>query len=205
MRNRRGAVAPIALAHHIFRRGHPTVLDQPVKDDPRQVLHVGLDLEKGLLGFGLIHQTAGIAGADRIDEHHVGEIEPRAGIVDQGGGVGGGVALCPELDTLWPDGSKVQVNRCCTRPAVEGEGDWAFGVFRAIQHIGGEHHLSDLLALLVAHRQRADGGGIVQRLAGHVGDLLDRGVGGEGRQVDLVLGLFGLGGGVCGEGGQTRA
>ncbi len=103
-----------------------------------------------------------------VDEHQVGEVEPGAGVVDQAGGIRRAVALGAELHPLGPDGAEVQVDGGGAGPAVEGEGHGTVGVLRAIEDVGGEHHLGDLLALLVAHRQRADRSGVVERLAGDV-------------------------------------
>ena len=124
-----------------------------------------------LFGVGFGHHGAAEAGADGIDEDEVGEVEPRAGIVDEIGGVGGAVALVAGIKMLGADGAEVQIDRGRAGTAVEGEGDWTI---RAFDRVGGDNHFAGDLAVAVAHGQRADGDGVVQRLAVELDGLLRR-------------------------------
>src|SRR6185436_1690850 len=65
----------------------------------------------------------GIAGADGIDEDHVGEVQPGIFVVDPAIGRRGDLAVFEELDPLWPGGAHVQPNGGRAGAAVEDEGD----------------------------------------------------------------------------------
>ena len=77
----RDAVAAVALADQILARPQPLVLDEPVEDDAREVVDIVLGaVEISAWSVGVLERAAE-AGADRVDEDEIGEVEPRAGIV----------------------------------------------------------------------------------------------------------------------------
>ena len=90
-------------------------------------MDVGVGGVELLLGFVGGDQGAAEAGADGVDEDEVGEVEPGAGIVGEGGGVGGTVAFVAECDVLGADGAEVEIDGGGAGAAVEGEGDGAGG------------------------------------------------------------------------------
>ena len=136
MRDARAAEAAVAFADEIFARTEAVVFDEPVVDDARQVLDVGLGAVEELLGLGFRDGGAAESGADGVDEDEVGEVEPGAGIVDQRGGIGGAVAFVSDaFKMLGADGAEVEIDRRSSGASIEGEGDGTVGAFDGV---GGE-------------------------------------------------------------------
>ena len=184
MRDARAAEAAVALADQVLAGGQALILDQPIEDDPRQVLDVRLRVVEVLLGFVLRNLRIAEAGAHRVDEHQVREVEPGARIVDRRRGIRWAVALGTELHPLRTDRAEIQVDGCCAGTAVQREGHRPVG---SRHGVGGEHDAGNGLALLVEHRERADGGIVLELATIEHHRLANALVGGKGRQVDFVI------------------
>ncbi len=141
-----------------------------------------------------------VAGAHRVDEHHVGEGQPGAVIV----GELGICAIRPvgrEIQHAGAGGAHLQIRAAGAGATVEKEADRAGASLRAVQGVGGVIDGGGNVAVLIAQFQRAGCGRVGQRLAVH-GDLVLRyGIGGQHRQPRL--GLVGRWGGLgpCNGGG----
>src|SRR5579872_245475 len=72
--------AAITFADDEFGRQQATGLFQIAADNDRQRIDVAIDGEEMLLGIAVVRNEAAIAGADRIDEDEVGEVEPGLGV-----------------------------------------------------------------------------------------------------------------------------
>ena len=173
MRHARHAVAAVAFADQILPRLQPLVLRQPVVDDARHVL----DVVFGLIGG---FERAAEPRADRIDEHEVRDVEPRARIVVERRRIRGTVALVAERDALRADGAEVQVHRRGAGTAVERKGH---RTVRAFHRVGGADHLADLLAVGVVDGDRSNGRRIVQGPARELDRLRDMRVARKRRSV----------------------
>ena len=79
----RGAEAAIAFARDEFLRGLPSVLLDPLAHEGREHVDVAVDRPELLAHLVAARDEAAVAGADRIDEHQVGEVEPGLGIGHQ--------------------------------------------------------------------------------------------------------------------------
>ncbi len=167
----RTAEASVAFAYEIFARTEAVVLDEPVVDDAREIFDVGRGAVEELLGFVLGDERAAEAGSDGIDENQIGEVEPGSGIVGERGRIGGAVSFIAGSEMLRADGSEVEEDRRCAGAAVDGEG---YGAVCAVDGVGGVNDLPSLLAVAVADGQRADGDGVMQRLAVQLNALLRR-------------------------------
>ena len=165
----RPAKPAVALAHQIFPRTQPVVLHEPVIDDPRKILNVRRCGVEQFLGLGFGHGCPAESRPDRIDEHEVGEIQPRAWIVHRNRGVRRTVALVAHLQMLGSESAEVQIDGRSARSAVQGECDRT--VF-ALHCVGGQNHLAGYLAVLVAYGKRAHGDRILERLAVQLHRLL---------------------------------
>ena len=113
-----GAEAAIAFAEQIFRRSDAVVLGDIERDRLGERLGVAADAPE-MLGVVRLHRAAP-AGADRIDQHQVGEGEPGVGIVAQlrGRSV---AAVGPEIEDARADQAEMQKGGGRARPAVEHE------------------------------------------------------------------------------------
>ena len=95
-----------------------------------------------------------IAGADRIDEDEIGEVEPARVVVDQAGRGAEQLSLRGHLDGLGPDGAEMQIGRCRARTAIEDEGDRPLGVLR-LAHIGDVEDVGERLPMHIVKGERA--------------------------------------------------
>ena len=104
--------------------------------------------------------------------------------------VAGSEGLSPSLPTsemLRADGSEVKEDRRCAGASVDGEG---YRAVCSVDGVGGVNDLPSLLAFAVADGQRADGDGVMQRLAVQLNALLHVRVGRQRRQLHLVCCFF---------------
>ena len=127
------------------------------------------------LGFDRRNQRPAVTGADRIDEHQVGEIQPRTRIVGQLRRIRRAVSLHAELEVLGADGAEIQKDGGRARTAIQRERDRPV---LALHGVRGQDHLRNLLAVVV-DRQRAHGDRVVQRLAIELNALRHMRVGGQ--------------------------
>ena len=172
-------IAAVALADEVLLRAEAAVLDQPVVDDAREILDVGRGAEEELFAFRFGDAGAAEAGADGVNEDQIGEVEPGAGIVGEHGGIGGTVALVADGQMLGADGAEVEIDAGRAGTAIEGEGD---GTIVAFNGVGGDDDLAGSLAVGVAHRQGAYGGGVMQGFAIQLNRLRHMSVRGKRRQ-----------------------
>ena len=125
--------------------------------------------------FGIVRlDRAAPAGADRIDQHQVGEGEPGVGIVAQGRGRRI-VAVRPEIEDARADQAEMQESGRRARPAVENEGQRPVCA-RAFGDIGGIEHRRALVAGLVVERQRSGGRRIGEPSFGRIDQMVGDGV-----------------------------
>ena len=184
MRDARAAKPAVALADQILAGGQALILDQPVEDDARQILDVRLGVIEALLSFVLRNLRIAEAGAHRIDEYEIREVEPGARIVEWRCRIRWAVAVGAELHALGTDGAEVQVHGRGARAAVQSKGHRPVG---SRHGVGSEHYAGDGLALLVEHRERADRGVVLEFATIERHRLAHGLVGGKGRQVDFII------------------
>ena len=162
------AIAAVALAGDEDGRAPAAVLGEPAAHElaerlevalvPEVLLRVGrvVGLAAAVLAVALLLglDHAAEAGSDGIDEHEVGESEPRRLVLDELGRHRRQRAVGREVDALRTDGAHVQVGRRRTRPAVEDERHGP----RAVAVSGDVRDREDLrrgLLLLAQHRPLA--------------------------------------------------
>ncbi len=114
------------------------------------------------------------AGADRVDQHQIGEVKPGVGIVAQlrGRGV---APVRPEIEDARADQAEMEESGGCARPAIEHKSKRPVGA-RVLGDIGGVEHRGALLAGLVVERQRAGGRRVGELAAGRVDRMFGDGV-----------------------------
>uniref|UniRef100_A0A0N4ZLE2 Glucosamine_iso domain-containing protein n=1 Tax=Parastrongyloides trichosuri TaxID=131310 RepID=A0A0N4ZLE2_PARTI len=111
-------------------------------------------------------QGAAEAGADRVDEDDVGDVQQRLGIVDDGEGRGAVVAGVRRHDhALGPEGAHVQPQRARAGAAVPQEGDRTVRILGAFLNVAVGDHGRERLALLVLQIGLACDGAIGDALA----------------------------------------
>ena len=202
----RGAIAAVAFTDEVLAGLEAVVFDEVVVDDAGEVGDVLVGAVEELLGLVFRDEGAGEAGANGIDEDDIGEVEPGAGIVGEGGRVRGALAFGSKANAFGTDGAKVEVDRSRAGTAVEGEGD---GTIWTVHRVGGEDHLTGGLAGVVLDREGADGGCVLEGLAFKLYGLGDVGVGRQwiddgilGRGVGLFIRVSRMALGVEGCGGE---
>src|SRR6185437_5629305 len=86
-------------------------------------------------------------GADRIDQHQIGEVEPGVGIVAQlrGRGI---ASLWPEIENARADQAEMEEGGGRAGSAVEDESNWPVGAC-IFGGIGGVEHRGALVARLI--------------------------------------------------------
>ena len=185
-----GADAAVAFADDEFGAAGALRVVEPEGDGFGERFGVRVDVpERGGCFCGVGGEA--VAGADGVDEHHVGEGEPGVcvGFAVGAGAVGhcGGV----EGEDFGAGRAHLHVGAARTRAAVEEEGDGAVGRggvegVRRVEDGGG------WVALGVAQFQRAGGGGVGERRAAQ-GDFV---LGGGVRRMQCkAVGRLGSGGG----------
>ena len=128
------AVPAVALAGDEDRRAPPAVPGEPAAHELAERLEIALVAEvlRGgastvllfllLAVLGLVLDDAAEAGAHRIDEHEVGEREPRLLVLHEARRHRRQRAVGRERDPRRPDGTHVQIRRRRPRSTVEDEG-----------------------------------------------------------------------------------
>ena len=190
MRDLRRAKAAIAFAgDELDRLLAPGLLD-PFADEHGERLGVAVDRPEAPATLIAARRNPAVAGAGRIDEHEVGEVEPGLGVGDQPRWLGYGKVR--ERQPPRPDGAEVEIGRCGAGAAVEHEGHGARHVAR--DHIGDVGDLGEQRAVVrIVERNRAGGRAEMQRATGQ----LDRLIGGR------IGGKLALGGCACGMRGRA--
>jgi hypothetical protein len=112
------------------------------------------------LALGLDH--AAEAGAHRIDEHQVGERQPRLIVRHEPGRHPRQRSVRRKCHPYWPDGAHVQERRRCTRATVEDEGHRTIAA--ALGDVGDREDLRRRLLLLAQHGP-ARARGVLERRA----------------------------------------
>jgi hypothetical protein len=115
---------------------------------------------------GLLAQRPRPAGADRVDEHHVGGVDQRFGIRAEAVGGRVDVDRIAGLHAHRREAAHVQPHRRRARAAIVEEGDRPIGAGGAVARVGGVEDRGARLAVVVADRQRARGRGVGDALAG---------------------------------------
>ena len=125
------AESAVAFADEVFAGVEAVVLDEPVVDDAREVLDVGL----GGRRRGLRVWSA--STRERLKPVPMGSMKTRSVKSSQVPGlsvrVAGSEGLSPsvaDVGMLGADGAEVEIDRSCAGSAIEGEGDGAVGARR---------------------------------------------------------------------------
>ncbi len=151
-----GAEAAIAFAEQIFRRRRAVVLGDVKRNRLRERVRVAADAPE-MLGVVRL-DCAAPAGADRIDQHQIGEAKPGIGIVAQRRGRCI-AAAGPKIEEARADQAEMQEGGRRARPAVEHESERPVRC-RALGDVGGVKHRRALVAGLVIESERPRGRGI---------------------------------------------
>jgi len=112
---------------------------QPLAHEHRNRIEIARDC---VIGLGIAQravragQGAAVAGADRIDEDQIGEVDPAVGIGRESRGRGGEAAVPRACHRHRSDRGKMEIDARPARPAVEHEGHWPGGWIGAFQGIG---------------------------------------------------------------------
>ena len=191
----------IAFAADIFGRRPAAIIVQPQADKFGDRFGIGGHAPI-ILGI-LLADRMGKAGADRIDEDEVGDVQQRFGIVHHWIGRRAVILRIGQHHPLGTEGAHVQPERSRAGAAIIEEGDGALLV-TAILDIGSGIDGRERLAVLVLEIGFAGRRGVADRLAAeHALMLCDRHIGcGDGVFGGVVLLLavvLGHGGG-CGQG-----
>jgi hypothetical protein len=150
----------VALAGQELR-ARPTLVARRVQaDELGHPLDVVVDAVELVVVLTL--GRAAVAGGHRIDEHDVGEVEPRVGVVDQCVRRRRRPALGFEVHAPRPDRAQVQPDRRRTRPAVEREQDRSLAdIGDAVARVGDEENVRLALAGLGLERKASGAHGVV--------------------------------------------
>ena len=113
-----GAEAAIAFAEDEFRRTGAAILGDVERDRLSPSIGVAMHAPECAAAVGLGRPAP--AGADRIDQHQIGEGEPGVGIIDEMD-VGAVMAIHAEFGDARADQAEIEERRSRARPAVEDE------------------------------------------------------------------------------------
>ena len=159
-----GAKAAVAFAEDEFRRADAVVLGDVKRDHLRHRLGVAAHAPERAAAVGLGRPAP--AGADRIDQHQIGEGEPGIRIVDQAD-IGAVMPGHAELGDARTHHAEMEESRSRARAAIEHEGQRPRRVIvilvgrslvrGSFGHIGGVEHRGRALARLIEQRQRSGG------------------------------------------------
>jgi len=128
------------------------------------------------------------AGADRIDEHEVGEAQPGVRIIDELG-VRRMPCIAAEIEPARADKPEIEKRRRGARTAVEHEGERAFSA-RVLRDVGCVKNRGDLLAGLAVQRDRAGRGRIGQLALRRIDRMLGDGIAGQKPEHAFAGGLL---------------
>ena len=196
------AVAAVALARDEDRRAPAAVLREPAAHELAQRLEVALVAEVLLrIGRALVRLAAVLAvrllvrfdhaaeaRPHRIDEHEIGEREPRRLVLDEAWRHRRQRPVGREVDALRAHCSHVQVRRCRAGPAVEHERHRA--VARAVRGDVGDREDLGRRLLLLAQDGPLARGRVLERLSAL--SPRPRGLGARGRLVVRLLPVLGV-------------
>ena len=167
--------AAIAFAQQVFRRNIAVEPVEPAADRLGEIVDVAFDRPEPAPRIGIAREHARIAGACRVDEHQIGEVEPGLGIRHRLGRRRwrGGVAT--DRNAPWSDRADIQPGGREARPAIEHERHRATGFLGVLQLERDEGKFGARRVLLVGEEDGAGGRLEVQGAAGK----LERVVGGR--------------------------
>jgi hypothetical protein len=120
-----------------------------------------------------------VAGADRIDEDEVGEVEPGFGVRQEGRHGRRRRGLDIHRQAPWPKPPEMQPDRGRARTAIERERDGPLPWICAIERIGDVGHFGERAALRIGNWQRARGCREGKRTAGQFDHMLGNRVRGQ--------------------------
>ncbi len=162
-----GTEAAIAFAQDVFRCAAAAVLGEIERDGLGKRLRVAADAVKrlGAIGFG----GSAPAGADRIDQHQVGESEQRVRIVLE---PHGRRIVAGKVGDARTDDAEVQIGGGGARPAVEREGDGALCAARVLRDESGIEDRAQPLAGLIEQGERSRGRGVGELAARNIDAVL---------------------------------
>ena len=169
-RDHGGARRAIAFAPKVLGTVPAAVVVEPQADDLGDGFGILLQ-PVVFLGIGALGQIAE-AGARRVDEDEVGDIEQAVGIIEQRIGRCAVVArIGGDRHTLGPERTHLQPDRPRTRSAIEQEEDRSRGIARLLDVTGGDHDRFGLAVVRFQHGfrdRRAIGNALSAEGAHHV-------------------------------------
>ncbi len=160
----RRAEASVALTGDECLRHLPSGLLDPFAHKGRKHVDIAIDRPELLAHVVTGIDEAAVAGAHRIDEHQIGEVEPGFGIGNNGRGRRGSDSV--QRQSPRPYRAKLHVRRRCARATIEHEGEGATCRLDVGPHIGDIGDLGLQLAFAIVDRDRAGGRLEAQRPAG---------------------------------------
>ena len=166
-----GAKAAIALAQNVFRRAEAAVLGDVESDHFRHRLGVAVHAPERAAAVGLGRPAP--AGADRIDQHQIGEGEPGIRVVNQMD-VGAVIAAAEGSDAR-ADQSEVEECGTGAGAAIEYEGQRPSRGIR-LRYVGRVEDGGRTLAGLIEQRKRTGGGRIGELAIRSVEAVLSDGI-----------------------------
>ena len=180
----RPANPAIAFTGDEFRRQQPIGFLQPAADHERDRVDVAVDRIEPLAHLLAGRDEAAVAGADGIDEDQIGKVEPGLGVGHQIRRRGGRHRVGVDGEPPRSGRAELQPGRGRARPAIEQEGHRPGARVGAVELVGGVGDIGLRLALVVEQRNRAGGGGEVERPPGK----RERVSGGRIRRQPVLLG-----------------
>ena len=167
-----GRLFPVELGH---------VVPDEIADRGRVLFQT---VEQGCL-LGVLGPT--VAGADRVDEHQVGDVQDRTVIVNELGRSLHGQTVIVDQDPAGAEETQVDIGGRGPRPAVEAEREPPRGqALPGLPRVGDVEDVRLGLARLVHHRQYARGRPVLHFLPGDD----DRPIRHDQRRQLRCLGLF---------------
>ena len=154
LRHQRPTEAAIAFTREEFRRAKAVFLLQPAHDEGRESVDVALDRVKALAHLIAANDPA-IAGAGRIDEHEIGEIEPGLAVRQQRRRCRRADARTSERQPPRADGEQVEIGRGGAGAAIDREGHGPRCRVFVVAQIGHEAIFRLRRALRIRQRQAA--------------------------------------------------
>jgi len=162
----RSANPAIAFTGDEFRRQQAIGFLQPAADHQRDRVGVAVDRIEPLARLLAAGDETAVAGADGIDEDQVGKVEPGLGVGHQVRRSGGRHRVGVDGEPPRAGRAELQPGGGRARPAIEQKGHRPGTWVGAVELVGREGDIGLRLALVVEQRNRAGGGGEVERPAG---------------------------------------